>query len=217
VGVAIAEAPEDVEDEHAVLHGAAQIAKGVRHGLHLAAVLTDAEVPLDEGAESCVEAESPGLGVTQELAFDGKPSSPSVRKVPEEAVEVDGDRPHDPGEHDVVMAHPRGSRRHAGGVAEDVVIQGVAAKGEEYRAMANGVAEAAWLRQLLTELHSPSPGRRRCAVRGRRHGGGAEDWEVRPRDGREQGRCGVGRAHEEGGGGSACREVAAGGKGGRKP
>jgi hypothetical protein len=159
VGVAIAEVPEDVEDEHAVLHGAAQITKGVRHGLHLAALLTDTEVPLDEGAESCVEAESPGLGVTQELAFDGKPSNPSVRKVPEEAVEVDGDRPHDPGEHDAVKAHPHGSRRHAGGVAEDVVIQGVAAKGEEeYRVVANGVAEAAWLRQLLTELHSPLTG-----------------------------------------------------------
>jgi hypothetical protein len=131
VGVAIAEAAEDVEDEDAVLHGAAQIAKWVRHGLHLAAVLADAEVSLDEGAEGCVETESPGLGVAQELALDGKPSSPSVRKVPEEAVEVDGDRPHDPGEYDAVEAHPRSSRRHACGVAEDVVIQGVAAKGEE--------------------------------------------------------------------------------------
>jgi hypothetical protein len=71
VGVAIAEAVQDVEDEDAVLHGAAQIAKWVRHGLHLAAVLTDAEVPLDEGAESSVEAESPGLGIAQELALDG--------------------------------------------------------------------------------------------------------------------------------------------------
>jgi hypothetical protein len=58
-------------------------------------------------------------------------NSPSVRKVPEEAVEVDEDRPHDPGEHDAVEADPRGSRRHADGVAEDVVIQGVAAKGKE--------------------------------------------------------------------------------------
>ena len=54
-----------------------------------------------------------------------------MRKVPEEAVEVDGDRPHDPGEHDAVEAHPRGDRRHAGAVAEDVVVRGVAAKGEE--------------------------------------------------------------------------------------
>jgi hypothetical protein len=45
-----------------------------------------------------------------------------VRKVPEEAMEVDGDRPHDPGEHDDVEAEPRGSRRHVGEVAEDVVI-----------------------------------------------------------------------------------------------
>jgi hypothetical protein len=54
-----------------------------------------------------------------------------VKKVPEEAVEVDGDRPHDPGEHDAVEADPRGSRRHTDRVAEDVVIQGVAAKGKE--------------------------------------------------------------------------------------
>ena len=78
-----------------------------------------------------VKPESPGLGVTQELALDGKPSSPSVWKVPEEAMEVDEDRPHDPGEYDAVEAHPRNSRCHGGGVTEDVVIQGVAAKGEE--------------------------------------------------------------------------------------
>jgi hypothetical protein len=46
-------------------------------------------------------------------------------------VEVDGDRPHDPGEHDAVEAPPRASRRHAGGVAEDVVVQGVAVMGKE--------------------------------------------------------------------------------------
>jgi hypothetical protein len=63
VGVAIDEVAEDVEDEGAILHGTTQIAKWVRHGLHLAAVLTDAEVPLDEGAEGRVEAESPGLSV----------------------------------------------------------------------------------------------------------------------------------------------------------
>jgi hypothetical protein len=71
VGVAIAKAVEDVEDEHAVLHGAAHIAKGVRHGLHLAAVLTDAEVPLDKSPEGRVKAESPGLGIAQELTLDG--------------------------------------------------------------------------------------------------------------------------------------------------
>jgi hypothetical protein len=54
-----------------------------------------------------------------------------VRKVPEEAVEVDGDCPHDLGEHDAIEADPRGSRRHAGRVTEDVVIQGVVAKGKE--------------------------------------------------------------------------------------
>jgi hypothetical protein len=88
-------------------------------------------VPLDEGAEGCVKTESPGLGVTQNLALDGKPNEPSVRKVPEEAVEVNGDRPHDPGKHDAVEAHQRGGRRHTGGVAENVVIQSVAAKGKE--------------------------------------------------------------------------------------
>jgi hypothetical protein len=60
-------------------------------------------------------------------------------------VEVDGNRPHDPGEYDAVEADPRGSRRHAGGVAEDVVIQGVAAKGKEEQVPPACVGRRLWL------------------------------------------------------------------------
>ena len=69
--ILLVQAAKNVEDEVPVRDRAVKIAKGVRHSLHLAAVLTDAEVPLDEGAESSVEAESPGLGIAQELALDG--------------------------------------------------------------------------------------------------------------------------------------------------
>jgi hypothetical protein len=56
VGVAVTESAEDVEDEDAILHGPAQVAEGVGHGLHLPAELADGKVPLDEGAEARVEA-----------------------------------------------------------------------------------------------------------------------------------------------------------------
>ena len=46
-------------------------------------------------------------------------------------MEVQGDRPQDPGEDDAVEAQPRDGLRHAHGVAEDMVVEGVAAEGEE--------------------------------------------------------------------------------------
>jgi len=46
-------------------------------------------------------------------------------------VEVEGDRPEDPGEDDAIEAQPRGGLNRNRGVDEDVVIEGVAAEGEE--------------------------------------------------------------------------------------
>ena len=68
-----------------------------------------------------------------------------MRKVLEEAVEVDGDRSPDPSEHDVVEAQPRGGRRHTGGVTEDVVVQGVATKGEKEQVPPASVGRRLWL------------------------------------------------------------------------
>jgi hypothetical protein len=71
VGVAVAEPTEDVEDQDVILHGTAEVAQGVGHGLHPTAELANGEVTLDEGAETRIEAQSPGLGVPQELSLKG--------------------------------------------------------------------------------------------------------------------------------------------------
>jgi len=55
VGIAVNEPAEDVEDQDAVLHGPAKVAKGVRHALHLAAEIANREVTLDKGAEARIE------------------------------------------------------------------------------------------------------------------------------------------------------------------
>ena len=45
-------------------------------------------------------------------------------------VEVEGDRPKDPGEDDVVETQPRGGLGRDRGIDEDVVVEGVAAEGD---------------------------------------------------------------------------------------
>jgi hypothetical protein len=63
VGVAVTEPTEDIEDQDAILHGPAEVAKGVYHALHPTVELANGEVTLDKGVEACVETQSPGLGV----------------------------------------------------------------------------------------------------------------------------------------------------------
>jgi hypothetical protein len=102
VGVAVAEPPKDVEDQDAILHGPPEVAKGVGHALHPTTELANGEVALNEGAEARVKAQSPGLSVAQELALKGEPRPARVRRGADEVVEVQRDRPQDPGEDDVV-------------------------------------------------------------------------------------------------------------------
>jgi hypothetical protein len=106
VGVAVTEPAEDVEDQDAVLHRPAEVAKGVGHALHPAAELANREVTLDKGAETRIETQIPGLGIAQELSLKGKPCPMSVRRVADEVVEVQGDRSEDPGEDDAVETKP---------------------------------------------------------------------------------------------------------------
>jgi hypothetical protein len=107
MGVAVTEPTEDIEDQDAILHGPAEVAKGVRHALHLTTELANGEVTLDEGAEAGVETQSPGLSIAQELPFKGKPRPAHVRRVADEVVEVQGDRPQDLGEDNAVETEPR--------------------------------------------------------------------------------------------------------------
>jgi hypothetical protein len=139
VGVAVAEPPEDVEDQDAILHGPPKVPQGVRHALHPTAELADGEVTLDEGPETRVEAQSPGLRVAQELALKGEPSPARVRRGADEVVEVQRDRPQDPGEDDAVQTKPRRGLDGDRNVNEDVVIEGVAAKSEKHQIPPAGV------------------------------------------------------------------------------
>jgi hypothetical protein len=106
VGVAVTESAEDVEDEDAILHEPAQVAEGVSHGLHLPAELADGQVPLDKGVEARVEAQSPSLGIAQKLALKRQLGLASIRRVANEVMEVEGDRPNDLGEDDAVKTQP---------------------------------------------------------------------------------------------------------------
>jgi hypothetical protein len=46
-------------------------------------------------------------------------------------VEVEEDRPDDPGEDDAVKAQPRGGLGRDRGIGKDVIVEGIAAEGEE--------------------------------------------------------------------------------------
>jgi hypothetical protein len=133
VGVAVAEPAEDVEDEDAILHGPAQVAERVRHGLHLPAELANGEIPLDEGPEARVEAESTGLSIAQKLTLECQPRLASRSGGANEVVEVDRDRAEDPGKHDAVQTQPRRSLDQGRRLVEDVVVEGVAAKSEDHQ------------------------------------------------------------------------------------
>jgi hypothetical protein len=133
VGVPVAEPAKDVEDQDAILHGPAEVAKGVRHALHPTAELADGEVTLDEGAEARVEAQSPSLGVAQELSLKGKPRPSRVWGGAHKVVEVQRDRPQDLGEDDAVETKPRRSLGGDRFVDEDVVVEGVAAESEQHQ------------------------------------------------------------------------------------
>jgi hypothetical protein len=146
VCVAVAEPAKDVEDEDAILHGPAQVTEGVRHGLHLAAELSNSKVTLHEGAEARVEPQSPGLGIAQKLALECQPGLASVGGVADEVVEVEGDRPEDPGEYDAVEAQPRRSLDRGRGIDEDMVVEGVAAEGEENHVLPAGIGGRLWVK-----------------------------------------------------------------------
>ena len=63
-------------------------------------------------------------------------------------MEVKGDRPEDPGEYDVVEAQPQRSLDREQGIDEDVVVEGIAAEGQEDQVPPTGVG-----RRLRVENH----------------------------------------------------------------
>jgi hypothetical protein len=139
VGVAIAEPPKDVEDQDAILHGPPKVPQGVGHALHPTTELADGEVTLDESTEGRVETQSPGLSVAQELALKSEPRPARVWRGADEVMEVQRDRSQDPGENDAVETEPRRGLDGDRGVDEDVIVEGVAAKGENHQIPPTGV------------------------------------------------------------------------------
>src|SRR6185312_5769206 len=92
----------------------------------------DGEVSLHEGAEGGVELEGAVLGVAEELALERHPGLPRGAAVdPDEVLKIQGDGPEDPGHGDAVEAQPRHVPRLDRQVNEDVVVEGVAADGEQ--------------------------------------------------------------------------------------
>jgi hypothetical protein len=89
--------------------------------------------------EARVETQSPGLSVAQELSLKGKSCPARVRGVADEVVEVQGDRPQDPGEDDAVETEPRRSLDGDRDVNKDVVVEGVAAESEKHQIPPAGV------------------------------------------------------------------------------
>lgn len=69
--VALVEATEKVEDARAIKDSLPEVTEGDHHALHLARVLGDREVPLDEGPKGYVEVHSASLMVVEQLLLDG--------------------------------------------------------------------------------------------------------------------------------------------------
>lgn len=68
--IALVEAVEKVENKCAIGDWLPEITDGGRHAFHLAAILSDREVPLDESLKGDVELECTSLTIIEELFLD---------------------------------------------------------------------------------------------------------------------------------------------------
>uniref|UniRef100_J3MEI3 CAAX prenyl protease 2/Lysostaphin resistance protein A-like domain-containing protein n=1 Tax=Oryza brachyantha TaxID=4533 RepID=J3MEI3_ORYBR len=117
--VVAVETPQDMQHQDPVDHWAVEVEvmKGIRHALHPLAVLTNGEVPLHEGAELRVQLKGASLGVAEELTLESQPGlACGAVGSPDDVLEIEGDGRKDPRHDDAV---------------EDVIIEGIAAEGEE--------------------------------------------------------------------------------------
>ena len=74
----LVEDANDVENEHTVEDGLAEVMEVLRHALVAPAVLEDREVALEDGVECLVGEEHACRVVPKELGFDGKPGAQTV-------------------------------------------------------------------------------------------------------------------------------------------
>jgi hypothetical protein len=83
--------------------GLTQGTKVIGHALHLMTVVANAEVALFEGAEPGVELQNMWPAITEELSLDREPRLVcSLRRLPNDLVELEGEGVEDPCHYDVV-------------------------------------------------------------------------------------------------------------------
>jgi hypothetical protein len=115
-----AEAAEEREHHLPIPDGVAELGKGSRHGLELAAVVGDAQGLLSEVAEFRLEQERPGLLLAEELVLKIAPR-PASGTLPQHQglLQVAGDSAVDPHQDTTVGLNPCRARRE-GFVLKDV-------------------------------------------------------------------------------------------------
>jgi hypothetical protein len=128
--VLLVQPPKNIEDEVAVGDGAAEVAQGVRHALHLVTVVTHREVTLDEVAERGVEVKYACFSVDDELVLDrALDLARGNAKLLDDVLKLGGDRAEDPGEDDSLHALPSKVVDERG-IREDVICEVIALQNE---------------------------------------------------------------------------------------
>ncbi|AQL02389.1 Nudix hydrolase 14 chloroplastic [Zea mays] len=105
--ILLVEAAKNIEDEVPVRDRAVKIAEGVRHRLHLAAVLSHREITLDEVAKHGVEVKGTCLAVADELVLERQPGL--MRRdamFPGDVLKVNVDGAENPGDDNAVHPFP---------------------------------------------------------------------------------------------------------------
>jgi hypothetical protein len=103
----------------------------VGHALHLATIVTDAEIALLEDVEPGVELQNTWLTIAEELSLDREPRlACALRRLPNNLMELGREGVEDPCHHDAVQSTPTDGR--IGDVREDVVVEGITMKREKH-------------------------------------------------------------------------------------
>jgi hypothetical protein len=137
--ILLVQAAKNVEDEVPVRDRAVKITEGVRHSLHLVAVLSHREITLDKVAKHGVEMKGVCLAVADELVLERQPGlTHGDAMFPGDVLKVDADGVENPGDDNVV--HPFSGRivgRRS--VEEDMGGEFVALEGEHHLIAPAGV------------------------------------------------------------------------------
>jgi hypothetical protein len=137
--IPLVQAAKNVEDEVPVSYRAVKIAKGVRHILHLAAVLSHREITLDEVAKHGIKVKGECLAIADELVFKRQPGlTRRDATFPGDVLKVDVEGAEDLGDDDAVHLL-RGRIVGRRSVEEDVGVEFVALKGEHHLIAPTGV------------------------------------------------------------------------------